>query len=149
MLSAPGVPLKSAAGTKRSMAEVSSTRPASGATAPTASQVVPPSAEYSHAPCPAVEASPTITMPDKLSGGVKVMSASWKTLPTMVWTVAPGGFVVSSSTAARVAGPLRVGASLASVMVMMPLSKMVVEPPSVASRFTVRDVSRMSSAVLV
>ena len=63
----PGVPLKFNAGLKRSLASVgSSTAAESDTVVETAVQVLPALVEYSHVPCAAVAALPTMAMPPKL-----------------------------------------------------------------------------------
>ena len=63
----PGVPLKFAAGLKRSVAVVgNSTAAESDTEVATAVQVLPLSVEYCHVPCAAVAAFPTTAMPPKL-----------------------------------------------------------------------------------
>ena len=62
-----GVPLKFNAGAKRSLSVVdSSTAVESDTDVATAVQLLPLSVEYSHVPCAAVAALPTMAMPPKL-----------------------------------------------------------------------------------
>ena len=95
----------------------------SAAPAGTGVQLVPPSVEYCHAPwVAALAALPTIATPPsgvpfEPLATVSVASEYW--LPVMsVLTKAPGGLVLSSLMAAKVAEPVATGASLTGVTVV-------------------------------
>ena len=123
--SAPGVPLKSAAGTKRRLAATDSTMaelsdsPLSGTSVQTEPTVL---VLYCHLPWAAVDALPMIAMPPS---AVLVLpppvTADWLSVTSAYFvasklvTVTPGGLTVSSDTTARVTSDDKVGRSLTPV----------------------------------
>ena len=74
--------------------------------------------KYCQAPCAAVAGLATTATPARLSP-----SMSWNSPPNRLATVAPVGFAASSATAAKVAEPVKVGASLVGVTSMLSVMK--------------------------
>ena len=135
-VSAPGVPLKFAAGTKRSQWLAGNTTAEVSDNPELAIVVQPevPVAEYCHVPCTAVAALPVIATPCT----VPPSAGSLKLAPKRTETIAPGGSAVSSATPASMALPLATGASLTAVTLVPRLTwpaDQLPEPPIAVETF--------------
>ena len=121
-VSAPGVPLKLAAGWKRTLVPAARYKAVASARPEVAMSVHVEAFSHCHLPCAEVAALAVIATPVSVLAELPPVIASVESLKLFTKsaeTKAPVGAAVSSLTAAKLADPVAIGASLMAVILVL------------------------------